>query len=87
MSISKEKLERLEEIKNEMKDLLAEAEEMVRRCGDSSVWQRAKSYWVGHIATALDDESNYVGSSGWTLQQTIDEIPVEGEEDDEEDEE
>lgn len=74
--------ERLVEIKDEMKNMLEEAKELIRRNASDWVYQRAKSYWIGHIAQALDDESDYMGSATVTFQNTIDEIQVEGAEED-----
>ena len=65
---------RLSEIKDEIKHLMGEAREIVEHSGDQQAWARAKSYWYGHILTALDNESEYMGSSMVTMQDTIDEI-------------
>jgi len=77
-----ERAMRLEEILVEMKELLFEAKELTEgtNCED-----RAKAYWVGHIAMALDDDHSYLGSVSCTLQDTINEL-TEDDEDNEENE-
>ena len=65
---------RLSEIKDEIKHLMGEAREIVEHSGNESAWARAKSYWYGHILTALDKDSEYMGSSMVTMQDTIDEM-------------
>ena len=77
--------ERLVEIKDEMKNMLEEAKELIRRNASDWVYNRAKSYWIGHIAMALDEEHDFMGSDGVTFQNTIDEVEVEGNMEDEED--
>lgn len=72
-------IERLEAIKNEMKELLDEAKRLVlsesREQGQNIIYQRAKSYWIGHIATALDSDSDYLSSkSDVTFEKTIEEL-------------
>lgn len=64
--------QRLEEIKDEIKDLLEEAKQIVRK--DDRAWQQAKSYWYAHIVSALDKDHDYLGSSMITMQDTIDKL-------------
>lgn len=66
--------ERLMEIKEEIKELLHEAKNIVAQSGDERAWARAKSYWYGHIVSALDKDHEYMGSSMVTMQDTIDEL-------------
>jgi len=70
-----EDIERLEEIRERMHELLEEAEEIVRNFeGGDMAYQRAKSYWLAHIKTALDDEHDYLGGSMVTMEDTINEM-------------
>lgn len=78
--------DRLVEIQETMVDLLEEAKTLVRQSGQKHVYERAKAYWIGHIATALSEESDYIGKSMCTMEETINELEVE-EMDDEEVEE
>ena len=64
-----ETVDRLEEIKEEIHELLHEAKRLV--CGTAEE-QRAKSYWLAHIAMSLDDDHDYLGGGGITMQDTID---------------
>ena len=76
-----EDLERLEEIRDEMKELLNEAARILRK-GDDAAYERARVYWLAHIRTALDKEHDYLGGSMITMQDTIDEL-AEGDDDSE----
>jgi hypothetical protein len=87
-------VERVAEIKNEIKTLLEEAFNLIRfECaGDNStsvIYERARSYWYAHIAMALDKEHNYLGGSMFTMQDTIDDMQsyIEDEENCEDEEE
>ena len=71
-----------EEIKNQIKELLEEAISLV----PDSELPRARSYWYAQIATAIDDDHEYIGSSMCSMQDTIDEW-YDGEEDEEDEEE
>lgn len=68
--------DRLQEIHDEIRDLLEEATELVR---DTPEWERARGYWVAHIARALDDDHGYIGGTGATMQGTIDDLLFDGE--------
>lgn len=46
--------DRLKEIQNEMEDLLEEAKNLVRRSGDKLECERAKTYWIAYIESAID---------------------------------
>lgn len=81
--ISQRDFERLQEIKDEMKSLLEEARRIVRR-GPKRVYDRAHSYWLGHISLALDHDNEYIGRSMCNFEDTLHEIdpgPHEDEED------
>ena len=58
----------LEGIKEEIKELVYQAMDLV----DSSEKPAARSYWFAHILTALDGESEFMGGSMQTMQDTID---------------
>jgi hypothetical protein len=73
-------VERLNEIKEEIKELLSEAHGIVRCSEDYMALRRAESYWYAHIRIALDDESEFVGRSMVSMQSTIDELTVENDE-------
>ena len=49
MSISKQEYERLLEIKDEIKNLMYEAKDIIRSSGQSRVIEASKAYWLGHI--------------------------------------
>lgn len=70
--------ERLNEIKDEIKDLIQEAQHLVNdfssQFGVRHIYERARSYWLAHLQTALDKESEYLGSSMTTMEDTIQEI-------------
>jgi hypothetical protein len=66
----------LSEIKEQIKQLTYEAMDLVPREGAYAA--RARSYWFAHILTALDDESEFMGGSMHSMQDTIDEIAEEG---------
>lgn len=67
-----EAIDRLLEIRDEIKELIHEARGLLPR--DSMIERRAESYWIGHILTALDDDSGYCGRSMCSLQDSIDEL-------------
>jgi hypothetical protein len=73
-----DEIEHLFEIKEQMSELLFEAEQIIRQAandvGDRIIYQRAKSYWLAHIATALSKESEYLGGSMSTFEDTIEEL-------------
>ena len=72
----------LEEIQGHMLDLLGEAENLV---SGTDEYDRARSYWIAHITTALTDDHGYLGGSMANMQQTIDALR-EGDDDDYDDE-
>lgn len=78
MSSIKINTDRLEEIKETILDLLIEAEDIVRR-GDRMTYQRAKSYWLPHIETAIQKEHGYLGGSIFTMEDTIKALKEENE--------
>jgi hypothetical protein len=60
--------DRLEEIKDEIHELLREARRLVRGTPEED---RAKAYWLAHLAMSLDDDHEYLGRGGITMQDTI----------------
>lgn len=75
-----EMVDRLLEIKDEIKELVGEAQEIVK---GTRAEVRATAYWYPHILLALDKESEYLGASMCTMQDTIDELTEEAESEDE----
>lgn len=74
---------RLGEIKDQIKELMDEAESLVRRHGTSIVKERAKSYWVPHILMALDNDHEYLGGDAFTMESAANALDN-GEDDEEE---
>lgn len=71
MDKTKEKAERLQEIKEQMLELLDEAKELIP---EGMTKERAKCYWYAHIKTAILKEHEYLGGSMVTMEETIEEI-------------
>ena len=61
--------ERLEEIRDELKELANEAFGLV---SGTPVEGRAKGYWYASILTAIDDDNEFMGGSSHSLQDSID---------------
>lgn len=49
-------IERFEEIMSEILDLTQEAMQIVRESNNNMAYQRARSYWKGHIQQAVEKE-------------------------------
>jgi hypothetical protein len=79
--------ERLVEIHEEMLDLLHEARTLLEREGGIE-WERANSYWLAHIEMALTKENRYLGSSMYTMEDTLQylESCIYGDDDEDDDE-
>jgi hypothetical protein len=73
-------VERLEEIKNKIKNLAQEAMEIVR---GTSEYERARAYWYGHLVMSLDDDHMYVGHNT-NMEDTIEALRSQVEDEDEE---
>lgn len=71
--LDKEDHIRLEEIRSEMMDLLEESMNIIRMSGNRSVYERAKSYWIGAIDAGLG-EGQYVDRYEYTMAKTIAEL-------------
>lgn len=61
---------KLSEIKEEIKDLLFKAKEIVRRA-DKFEYDRASGYWIAQIETALDKNHDWLGGCMCTMEDTI----------------
>lgn len=66
--LSTEDIERLREIKDEIKELLNEAYRTVEWTSEG---RRAKAYWYAHMVTALDSDHGYLGGSMCTMEESI----------------
>ena len=73
---------RIEEIIYEIEDLVSEAFAIVREEGSSRDAEAARSYWVGHIRSALGDE-NYP-THATTMRESVQDIKEHREEFEEE---
>jgi hypothetical protein len=69
---TQDKIERLTEIKVEIRDLLQECKRLLR--DEGMTWQRAEPYWWATARPALDGESGYCSGPMTTMQDTIDEL-------------
>lgn len=72
---TQETVDRLEEIRIEIEELAREAVGML----DGITRERARSYWFAHIICALSKESEFLGSSMITMEETIEELREDGE--------
>lgn len=70
--ITYDTLERLQQIKDTIKELVYEARDLLPRNTIENT--RAKSYWIPHILMALDTEHDYLGGSMCTIQETINDL-------------
>ena len=77
-----EALDRLKEIRDEMLELLDEADRILRHDFGGLIYDRAKSYWLAHVKMALTKEHGYLGSSMCDFEDTISEIEEDGLEED-----
>jgi hypothetical protein len=71
-----EALDRFEEIKDEMKELLQEALQIVvdQAGRDSLTYERARRYWCAGITIELDKEHSWLASSMCTMADTLQEM-------------
>jgi len=77
--------ERILEISEEIRDLLREAMGLISDNGTDLDYQRARSYWYGHIQLALGGDHGYMGRSMCSMADTAREM-TEDESDSEEEE-
>jgi hypothetical protein len=68
-----ETIQRLINIKMEIKDLIAEALELIESESEFE-GQRAERYWYAHIEMALDNDHSYLGGSMVTMEDSIEGI-------------
>jgi hypothetical protein len=80
-----ERIERLGEIIIELKELMAEFDEIAQD-GSRSIYERFKAYPLGHIICAIDADHDYL-SREITLQDIADELEEEDGDDDGDEEE
>lgn len=77
MNLSPEDLQgnadRLNEIREEIEDLLGEAEDITHSVG-GLIQSRAESYWLAHIRIALSENHRYLGGSICSMESTAREI-------------
>ena len=69
---------KLEEVQTKISELVYEARYILSGTGITQ--QRAERYWLGQILTALSEDESYVGSSMFTMQESINELKGEDEE-------
>ena len=74
MAIYKEDVNRLEEIKDQIRELVEEAQGILQTCDNRVTKERAKSYWIPQLYMALDNNHEYLGGSMCTMEDTIAEI-------------
>ena len=82
-NLDSDEVERLLDIKEEIKQLAEEAMQLVR---GTSAEGRARGYWYSQLVMALDDDHGYMGSATYTLQSAIDELEVFADEDEDDSE-
>ncbi|MDO3514884.1 hypothetical protein Q3P06_23620 [Ralstonia pseudosolanacearum] len=75
-------VEELTEIKEQMLELIQSARGLLKAGGLRSALDRAEDYWLAQLTMAISDDHGYLGRSGCTLQDTIEEIESDEEEDD-----
>jgi len=74
--LTTEDLERLIEIKDEIKELVNEARDTINSTSEA---KRARAYWCAYILCALDSDHDYLGGSMVTMQDSIDALAEERE--------
>lgn len=74
--MNQDTVSRLRDIQVEMLALLDEAYELLPK---GIIKTRAESYWYPHIKTSLTNESQYLGRSMCSLDDTIEELEEEDE--------
>ncbi|AMP75109.1 hypothetical protein RALBFv3_13475 [Ralstonia solanacearum] len=75
-------VEELTQIKEQMLDLIESVRGVLRAGGFGSALDRAEDYWIAHLTCAISHDHGYLGGSGCTLQDTIEEIESGEDEDD-----
>ena len=75
----------LEDLKGEMRELIENAQRLLRGV-NPTVAERARRTWLAHIETALDDDHEWLGRGGMTMQDTINELRADGDDEDHDEE-
>jgi hypothetical protein len=74
MPYNSDSIERMIEIKDQIKELVNEAQDILER--GTITYNRARSYWIPHILMELDKDHDWLGGSMCTMQNTIDEMEI-----------
>ena len=72
-AVKVETFERLQEIYEEMAKLLQEARKLMESCGNTHYYERARGYWLGHMASALGDVEG-AGLSMCSMKDTLNQL-------------
>ena len=67
----REDIERLKEIKEEILELIREAEQIIRDYPES---RAAENYWIPNVVTALTRQHDYLGGAMITMEESIEEL-------------
>lgn len=76
--ITTDQVERFREIISEIKEMMDEAKNIVRK-GDRMTMERFRSYPYSHIVMALDEEHDFLGGDMFTLEDIADELESQAE--------
>ncbi len=77
MNKNQDDIDRLNEIKDQLKELVGEARDIISNYGAAQ--RQAEAYWISNVLTSLDSDNEW-GHAGCmsTMQETIDEITADG---------
>ncbi|MDB0568904.1 hypothetical protein LBW52_23155 [Ralstonia solanacearum] len=78
-------VEALTQIQEQMLDLIENVRGILKAGGFGGALDRAEDYWIAHLTCAISHDHGYLGRSGCTLEDTIEEIESGEDEDEEED--
>jgi len=81
----KETVNRLCEIRTEIKTLVEEAKQLIQKEGTTTEKERARSYFIPQILMALDNDHDYLGGTMFTMQDVENSISEQGTDDEIED--
>lgn len=71
------KTQRLDEIKDELLELIEEAEKIVRDLDispDRMIYHRAYAYWIPQMTMAVTNDHDWLGSCSVCLEETIEDL-------------
>lgn len=85
--MTQDTVDRYREIIDEIKDLLSEANHIVRQSSSKLTKERAKRYCHAEIAVALDSDHDYLAGSMFTMEKIANELESQVEKEDDESEE